>query len=134
MAADQVISSVFHRLILAVMVGLALWVTAVAIRIETQNAAAGYYLPRRDEPGKWRISRENTPHNQLRSLVSTVGLCQYLLASLLMALAAVYITRRNTPAPERLFFEFGIVTGRDHSRMRQTTQRGSQIGQTKLFG
>lgn len=94
MAADQ---AVFHRLLLAVMVGIALWVTAVAIRIETQNATAGYYLPRRDEPGKWRMSRENTPQDQLRALVSTVGLCQYLLAPLLIALAAVQITRRNTP-------------------------------------
>jgi hypothetical protein len=97
MAADQMGSSAFHRLILAVMVGVALWVTAVAIRIETQNATAGYYLPRRDEPGKWRMSRENTPHDQLRTLVSTVGLCQYLLAPLLVALAAVHIARCNTP-------------------------------------
>lgn len=88
--------SVF-RLTLALMVGGALWVTAVAIRIETQNAAAGYYLPRHDEPGKWRISRGNTPHDQLRILVSTVGLCQYLLAPLLIGLAAIPITRNNTP-------------------------------------
>jgi hypothetical protein len=33
-----------------------------------------------------------------------------------------------------IIFQFGIVTGRDHSTMRETTQRGSQIGQTKLFG
>jgi hypothetical protein len=97
MAADQVMPSVFHRLVLAVMVGVTLWVAAVAIRIETQNATTGYYLPRRDEPGKWRISRENTPRDQLRTLVSTVGLCQYLFAPLLLALAAVHITRRNRP-------------------------------------
>jgi hypothetical protein len=95
MAADQMMPSVFHRFLLAVMVGIALWVTAIAIRIETQNAAAGHYLPRRDEPGKWRMSRENTQRDQLRTLASTVGLCQYLLAPLLLALAAVHVTRRN---------------------------------------
>jgi hypothetical protein len=97
MAPDQLMPSEFHRLILAVMVGEAPWVTAVAIRIETQNARAGYYLPRRDEPGKWRMSRENKRHDQLRTLVSTVGLCQYLLAPLLLAPAAVHLTRRNRP-------------------------------------
>lgn len=69
--------------------------TAVAIRIETENAAAGYYLPRHDEPGKWRASRENRPHGRLRTLVSTVGLCQYLFAPLLMGLAAFQIARRG---------------------------------------
>lgn len=97
MAANQAKRPVFRRFTLALMVGGALWVTFVAIRIETQNAAAGYYLPRRDEPGKWRMSRENTPYDQLRTLVSTVGLCQYLLAPLVVALAGIHITRRNTP-------------------------------------
>ena len=87
----------FRRFTLALMVGGALWVAAVAIRIETENAAAGYYLPRHDEPGKWRTSRENMPHNRLRTWVSTVGLCQYLFAPLLVALAAIHITRRDTP-------------------------------------
>lgn len=96
MAADQVTPSVFHRLILAVMVGVALWVTAVAIRIESQNATAGYYLPRHDEPGKWRMSAEDLPRDQLRTLVSTVGLCQYLLAPPLLALAGIHMARRHT--------------------------------------
>ena len=43
------------------------------------------------------MSHEDLPRDQLRTLVSTVGLCQYLLAPLLLALAAVHITRRNTP-------------------------------------
>ena len=85
----------FRRFTLALMVGGALWVTFVAIRIETQNATAGYYLPRRDDPGKWRMSRENMPRDELRTLVSTVGLCQYLLAPVLMALASIHITRRD---------------------------------------
>jgi hypothetical protein len=97
MAASQTTRPVFRRFTLALMVGGALWITFVAIRIETQNATAGYYLPRHDEPGKWRMSRENMPRDQSRTLVSTVGLCQYLLAPLLMALAAVHITRRDMP-------------------------------------
>jgi len=83
-------------LTLAFMVGAALWVASVAVRIETQNAAAGYYLPRRDEPGKWRTSHENAPRNQLRKLVSTVGLWQYVFAPLLLALAGIHMARRHT--------------------------------------
>jgi hypothetical protein len=41
------------------------------------------------------MSRENMPRDELRTLVSTVGLCQYLLAPVLMALASIHITRRD---------------------------------------
>jgi hypothetical protein len=110
MTANQVMRPVFHRLTLAFMVGVALWVTSVAVRIETQNAAAGYYLPRRDEePCKWRMSRENTPRDRLRGLVSTVGLLQYLLAPLLMALAAIHVTRRSTPLRRWLGISSGVA-------------------------
>ena len=102
--------SVFQRFTFAVMIGVALWVTTAAVRIEIQNAAASYYLPRRDdESGKWRISRENTPRDRLRGLVSTVGLWQYFLAPVLMALAAIHITRRNTPTQRGLGFGSGVV-------------------------
>jgi hypothetical protein len=110
MAADEGMGSAFQRITFAVMVGIALWVTTAAVRIEIQNASAGYYLPRRDkEPGKWRMSRENTPRDQLRGLVSTVGLFQYLLAPLLMAPAAIHATRRNTPWRRWLALGSGAV-------------------------
>ena len=95
MAVNQVMPSAFRRIMVALMVGGALWVTVVAIRIETQNAAAGYYLPRRDEPGKWRISREDLPRDQLRRLVSTLGVWQYIFSPLLIALASTCVVRRN---------------------------------------
>jgi hypothetical protein len=101
---------VFQRVTLAFMVGAALWVTSVAIRIEVQNAAAGYYLPRRDgEAGKWRMSRESTPRDQLRGLVSTVGLSQYFFAPLLMALAAIHATGHNAPWRRWLALSSGVV-------------------------
>ena len=109
MAANQIMHPVFRRLTPAFTVGLALWVTAVAGRIETQNAAAEYYLPRRDEPGKWRTSRENTPRNQLRKLVSTVGLWQYLFAPLLLALAGIHMARRHTAWQWWLGLGSGVV-------------------------
>ena len=95
MAVDLVMPSAFRRIIVALMVGGALWVTVVAIRIETQNAAAGYYLPRRDEPGKWRISREDLARDQLRRLVSTLGVWQYIFSPLLIALASICVIRPN---------------------------------------
>jgi hypothetical protein len=58
----------------------------------------------RDDPGKWRISRENTSRDQLRELVLAVGLWQYLLAPLLVVLAGIHITRSNTPGQRRLGF------------------------------
>jgi hypothetical protein len=102
--------SLFQRITLAVMIGVALWVTTAAVRIEIQNAAASYYLPRRDdESGKWRMSRENTPRDRLRGLVSTVGLWQYFLAPVLMALVAVQSARRGTPTQRALGFVSGVV-------------------------
>jgi hypothetical protein len=91
------------------MLGGTLWVAAIAVRIETQNAAAGYYLPRHDEPGKWRMSRENMPQDKLRALVSSVGLCQYVLAPLLLALAAIHIVRPNTSSQRWLGLGSAVV-------------------------
>lgn len=71
----------------AAMCVLSVWVLASAVRLELLNVAAGYYLPRRDDDGTWRISREPTPRNQLRGLVERVGLPQYLLAPALIAFA-----------------------------------------------
>jgi hypothetical protein len=80
----------FSRFSFAVMVGLALWVVAVAAVIEFQNARADYYLPRRDRhDGKWRISMEDAPRDRLRGLVGGVGLFQYLICPL-VAMLAVY--------------------------------------------
>ena len=102
--------SLFQRITLAVMIGVVLWVTTAAVRIEIQNAAASYYLPRRDdEPGKWRMSRDNTPRDRLRGLVATVGIGQYFLVPVLMALATIQIARRSTPTQQGLGFVCGVV-------------------------
>jgi hypothetical protein len=66
-----------------------------AVRIEVLNFQAGSYLPRKDRnpdgtlaDGKWRVSSlENGPRDQLRGLVETFGLLQYLLAPLLLIFA-----------------------------------------------
>ena len=78
------------------MIGLALWVAAVAVRIEIVNVAAGNYLPRHSEfreDGtlvKWRIDLSNSPRNTLRHLVETVGLLQYPLTFVLLGFAAFH--------------------------------------------
>src|ERR1044072_5151184 len=55
--------------------------------------------------------------------------------------AARWLTGRDLPrlasrahAGGPRLFQFEIVSGRDRSTLGKTTQRGSQIGQTKLFG
>lgn len=78
------------------MIGLGLWVSVVAGVIEGQNARADYYLPRQDRyDGKWRVSVEGTPRDRLRDLVSGVGLFQYLLAPLCIAMGAVHACRES---------------------------------------
>ena len=99
-----------HHFTFAVMVALSVWVASVAVRIEIQNAAAGYYLPRRDgESGKWRISRESTPRDRLRGLVSTIGVNQYLLVPLVLVLAVVHVVRRSTSLRRCLAGICGVV-------------------------
>jgi hypothetical protein len=83
---------------------LAAFVLQTAARIEVLNIRAGNYLPRKDRnpdgtfiDGKWRASLENTPRDQLLSLVQTSGLLQYFLAPLLLILAmAVFLTSRKS--------------------------------------
>lgn len=78
------------------MVLLAAFVLYTAARIEILNAQAGYYLPRQDRQpdgtfadGRWRVSFENTPRDQLRRAVRTYGIMQYVMAPLLFAVAAL---------------------------------------------
>jgi hypothetical protein len=79
-----------ERIALALMFGLGVWLITTAVRIEVLNAKAGYYLPGREgDVGKWRISRNNTPRDQLRGMVQTIGLLQYVLAPVLIALSGV---------------------------------------------
>lgn len=94
----------------AVMCVLSLWVLASAVRIELLNIAAGYYLPRRDDEGKWRVSREQTPRDQLRGLVTRVGLPQYFLAPALISLATFCFVMATSRGP-RLLAGASIVIG-----------------------
>ena len=78
------------------MIVLAAVVIQTAVRIEVLNVQAGNYLPRKDRnpdgtftDGKWRASLESIPRDQLRSLVQTWGLMQYLLAPLLLILSVL---------------------------------------------
>jgi hypothetical protein len=83
-----------ERIALALLFGLGVWLITTAVRIEVLNAKAGYYLPRReDDVGKWRISRDNTPRDQLRGIIQTIGLLQYVLAPVLIALSVVSFFR-----------------------------------------
>jgi hypothetical protein len=88
------LSELKKRLLIIVMILLTAFVLHSAARIELLNIRAGNYLPRSDRnldasfsDGKWRISEENTPRDQLRTAVETFGLMQYVLAPLLLILA-----------------------------------------------
>jgi hypothetical protein len=85
-----------NLILIFIMVLLAAFVLYTAVRIEILNAQAGYYLPRQDRQldgtfadGKWRVSLENTPRDQLRWVVQTNGTMQYVMAPLLFAVAAL---------------------------------------------
>ena len=83
-----------------IMLLLSAFVFTTAVRIEILNAQAGYYLPRQDRQpdgtfadGKWRVSAENTPRDQLRGVVETYGIMQYVMAPLLFAIAALVVLK-----------------------------------------
>jgi len=89
------------RIVLIIlMMLLTVFVLHSAARIEVLNIQAGTYLPRRDRgpdgtlaDGKWRVSPENTPRDQLRDVVQTLGLMQYVLAPLLLVFSLVIFFR-----------------------------------------
>jgi hypothetical protein len=74
-----------------IMVILAAWVGSSTIRIEVKNADAGYYLPRQDDDGKWRVSVERTSRDELRDLITSIGLLQYILAPLLIIFSIIFL-------------------------------------------
>ena len=83
-----------------IMLLLGAFVFTTAVRIEILNAQAGYYLPRQDRQpdgtfadGKWRVSLENTPRDQLRGVVQIYGIMQYVTAPLLFAVAALVVLK-----------------------------------------
>ena len=85
-----------------VMFLLTAFVLQTAVRIEVLNFQAGSYLPRKDRNpdgtnayGKWRVAMENSPRDQLRALVETFGLLQYLLAPLLLIFAIIVLLRSS---------------------------------------
>jgi hypothetical protein len=96
----RILNSMWSRVAVLVMILLAAFVIQTAARIEVLNSQAGNYLPRQDRnpdgtfaDGKWRASLENTPRDQLRGVVQTLGLLQYLLAPLLLILAVAVSLR-----------------------------------------
>lgn len=93
-------------LVLLVVTG---WVGLCAVRIEKLNSDAGFYLPRHDDVGKWRISREGTPRDELRELVSGIGLLQYLLAPLVVGLSSYHFSRRDSAARRLLASCCGVI-------------------------
>ena len=85
-----------NRIPTLLMIVLTAFVVQAAVRIEVLNFRAGNYLPRTDvmadgtlEDGKWRVSGDNSPRDQLRALVETYGLMQYFLAPLLLIISIV---------------------------------------------
>jgi hypothetical protein len=88
----------FHLLITVLMVAVTVWIAVTGIRIEQLNAQAGYYLPRRDggADGKWRVSINASPRNELRDVVSGAGLWQYLLAPAVAVVATWLSGQKST--------------------------------------
>ncbi len=86
-----------------------------AVRIEVLNAQAGYYLPRQDKKpdgsfsdGKWRVSMNNSPRDQLREIVESYGLMQYLLAPILLMLS-VFVTARSKPLWAKIIASISLL-------------------------
>lgn len=82
---------------------LTAWIVITAIRIEQQNARAGYFLPRTDMEGKWRMSALRiggkpipSARDELREMVNSIGIYQYVLAPAAAALGL--IIARNSAA------------------------------------
>ncbi len=98
------------RLPLLAILAMTAWVGMSAFRIERLNADADFYLPRTDEDGKWRVSLDATPRDQLRGLVGGVGLLQYIVAPILIGLSAFYFTRHES-ASHRIIAVFGTLMG-----------------------
>jgi hypothetical protein len=79
-----------RRLSFTAMIALTFWLAIVAASIKAQNAATGYYLPRRGSGAdrEWRTSmRGDEPRDRLYKLVAPAGLLQYVLAPLVVGLA-----------------------------------------------
>jgi hypothetical protein len=101
---NTVLNHMRSRIPVLVMILLTAFVIQTVARIEVLNTRAGNYLPRNDlnpdatlADGKWRVSEGITPRNQLRSVVQTFGLLQYVLAPLLFMLAvAVSLKSRKS--------------------------------------
>ena len=90
------------RVAVVVMYLLMAFVVQTAVRVEVLNFQAGNYLPRADRnsdgtlaDGKWRLSLENSPRDQLHRLVATFGLLQYFLAPLLLIFAIVVLLKSS---------------------------------------
>src|SRR5688572_9465112 len=88
------------HILISIMMLLSALVLYTSLRIEYLNVRAGSYLPRQDRnvdgsfsDGKWRISSENGPRDQLRMMIATFGLPQYLFAPLLLALSVLTFVR-----------------------------------------
>ena len=91
------------QILISIILLLAAFVLYTSLRIEYLNVRAGSYLPRHDRnadgsfsDGKWRISSECAPRDQLRAIVATFGLMQYLLAPLLLTLAVLTVVRTRS--------------------------------------
>ena len=104
-----------RRVLIILLMLLTAFVVHSAARIEVLNFQAGNYLPRRDRDlegnltdGKWRISPENSPRDQLREAVQTFGLMQYVLAPVLLifSLAVFFKTRRSRASVAATFSVF----------------------------
>lgn len=87
LGTSKIIAETLTSIPAVVMFLLTALVLQTDVRIEVLNFQAGSYLPRKDRnpdgtlaDGKWRVSLENSPRDQLRALVGTYGLLQYLLA------------------------------------------------------
>ncbi|MCM3869726.1 MAG: hypothetical protein ND895_03360 [Pyrinomonadaceae bacterium] len=91
------------HILISITLLLATFVLYTSLRIEYLNLRAGSYLPRQDRnadgsfsDGKWRVSSEYSPRDQLREVVATFGLMQYLIAPLLLMLTVLTVGRTKS--------------------------------------
>ena len=102
-------------ILIFIMLLLGAFALTTAVRIEILNAQAGSYLPRQDRQpdgtfadGQWRVSLENTPRDQLRRVVQTYGMMQYVMAPLLFAVAAL-VARKSKIIWARVLGATGVL-------------------------
>ena len=104
------------QILISLILLLTVFVLYTSLRIEYLNIKAGYYLPRQNRnadgtfsDGTWRISSENSARDRLRQTVSTLGLVQYLIVPLLLALSLFQGLKSRTRWVRTIAIASGLI-------------------------